>query len=489
MTLERTNEYLISLLHELINLPQETEWLEFKTNKAQATNIGEYISALSNSAALKGKSHGYMIWGVDNDSHEIVGTIFDPFAEKIGNEELINWLIQRLSPRIYFCFYNVDYDGKPVIILEINSASNTPVKFTHTEFIRIGSYKKPLHDHPEVAKTLWRILDQTPFELQPAAELVNEDEILQLLDYPAFFDLINLSLPENRNGIISRLADERLIVATAIAGKWTITNLGAILFAKKLKQFRHLERKSVRVILYQGNSRLETIKEFELNKGYASGFAGLIEFINSQLPHNEIIGTALRKRVLMYPELAVRELVANAIIHQDLTITGAAPMIEIFANRLEITNPGAPIVDVIRFLDTPPRSRNELMAAFMRRIGICEERGSGIDKVVSQTEVYQLPAPLFTVIDDNTKATLFAHKEFKDMNTDEKIRACYLHCCLNYVNHESMNNASLRRRFALGEESSASISRLIKLSFEKNLIKAYDDNANRKSLRYIPFWA
>ncbi len=489
MTLERTNEYLISLLHELVKLPHETEWLEFKTNKAQPADIGEYISALSNSAAIKGKSHGYMLWGVDNNSHDIVGTTFDPFTEKIGNEELINWLIQRLSPRIYFCFYNVNYEGKSVILLEINSASNTPVKFTHTEFIRIGSYKKPLHDHPEVAKTLWRVLDQTPFELQPAAELVTEDEILQLLDYPAFFDLINLSLPENRNGIISRLADERLILATAITGKWTITNLGAILFAKKLKQFRHLERKSVRVILYQGNSRLETIKEFELNKGYASGFAGLIEFINSQLPHNEVIGTALRKSVLMYPELAVRELVANAIIHQDLTITGAGPMIEIFTNRLEITNPGAPIVDVIRFLDTPPRSRNELMAAFMRRIGICEERGSGIDKVVSQTEVYQLPAPLFTVIDDNTKVTLFAHKEFKDMDTDEKIRACYLHCCLNYVNHESMNNTSLRKRFALGEESSASISRLIKLSVEKNLIKAYDDNANRKALRYIPFWA
>jgi predicted HTH transcriptional regulator len=489
MTLERTNEYLISLLRELIKLPQETEWLEFKTNKAQPKDIGEYISALSNSAALKGKSHGYMIWGVDNDKHEIVGTIFDPFAEKIGNEELINWLIQRLSPRIYFCFYNVNYDGKPVIILEINSASNTPVKFTHTEFIRIGSYKKPLHDHPEVAKTLWRILDQTPFELQPAAELVTEDEILQLLDYPAFFDLINLSLPENRSGIISRLADERLIVANAITGKWTITNLGAILFAKKLKQFRHLERKSVRVILYQGNSRLETIKEFELNKGYASGFAGLIEFINSQLPHNEVIGTALRKNVLMYPELAVRELVANAIIHQDLTITGAAPMVEIFANRLEITNPGAPIVDVIRFLDTPPRSRNELMAAFMRRIGICEERGSGIDKVVSQTELYQLPAPLFTVIDDNTRAVLFSYKTYNEMGTHERAMACYLHCCLKYVNHESMNNASLRERFGIKDGNSAIVSRIIKQAIEDGLIRLHDPLANRKSWRYVPFWA
>ena len=234
---------------------------------------------------------------------------------------------------------------------------------------------------------------------------------------------------------------------------------------------------------------LFVVEEFELNKGYASGFAGLIEFINSQLPHSEVIGTALRKSVLMYPELAVRELVANAIIHQDLTITGAAPMIEIFANRLEITNPGAPIVDVIRFLDTPPRSRNELMAAFMRRIGICEERGSGIDKVVSQTELYQLPAPLFSVIDDNTKAVLFSHKTYNEMETHERAMACYLHCCLRYVNHESMNNASLRERFGIKDGNSAIVSRIIKQAIEDGLIRLHDPLANRKSWRYVPFWA
>lgn len=489
MTLERTNEYLISLLHELIKLPQETEWLEFKTNKAQPKDIGEYISALSNSAAIKSKSHAYMIWGVDNDTHQIVGTSFDPFTTKIGNEELINWLTQRLSPRIYFNFYCISYDDKKIITLEINSASNSPVKFTNIEFIRIGSYKKPLQDYPEVAKTLWRILDQTPFELQPAAELLTAEEILQLLDYPAFFELINLPLPENRVGIINRLLEERLILNCEISDKWHVSNLGAILFAKKLKQFRHIERKSVRIILYKDNSRLETVKEIEVVKGYATGFAGLIENINSLLPQNEVIGKALRKNVLMYPELAIRELVANAIIHQDLTITGSGPMIEVFDNRVEITNPGAPIVDVNRLLDTPPRSRNESMAAFMRRIGICEERGSGIDKVVSQTEIYQLPAPVFTVVENYTRSSLSAHKEFNEMDTDEKVRACYMHCCLNYVNHEPMNNASLRNRFALGDSSSASISRLIKLTVKKQLIKPYDEDANRKVLRYVPFWA
>lgn len=84
----------------------------------------------------------------------------------------------------------------------------------------------------------------------------------------------------------------------------------------------------------------------------------------------------------MYPELSIRELVANALIHQDFSQTGNSVMIEIYSNRLEVTNPGEPLVDTDRFLDTPPKSRNEILASFMRRINICEERGSGIDKIV-----------------------------------------------------------------------------------------------------------
>lgn len=127
------------------------------------------------------------------------------------------------------------------------------------------------------------------------------------------------------------------------------------------------------------------------------------------VPSNEVIEKALRKTVPMYPELAVRELVVNALIHQDFFVTGASPMVEIFADRIEITNPGQPLVATDRFLDTPPRSRNEGLASLMRRMGVCEERGSGVDKVVFQTEVFQLPAPLFEVTGESTRAVLFAH--------------------------------------------------------------------------------
>jgi ATP-dependent DNA helicase RecG len=70
-------------------------------------------------------------------------------------------------------------------------------------------------------------------------------------------------------------------------------------------------------------------------------------------------------------------------------------MVEIFAQRMEITNPGEPLVDTLRFIDTPPKCRNEGLAAMMRRMKICEEAGTGIDKVIAAIEAFQLPAPDF----------------------------------------------------------------------------------------------
>lgn len=223
---------------------------------------------------------------------------------------------------------------------------------------------------------------------------MNADDVLRLLDYPAYFDLLEAPLPANRDGILTALADDNLIRPNQ-AGNWDITNLGAILFAKHLEKFKRLKRKAMRVIQYRGIGRTETMKEQTGVKGYAAGFEGLVNYINGLIPSNEVIGPALRKAVPMFPELAVRELVANAIIHQDFFIAGSSPMVEIFDDRIEITNPGEPLVDIQRFIDTPPKSPNETLASLMRRFRICEERGSGIDKVVFQVELYQfLPLSL-----------------------------------------------------------------------------------------------
>jgi ATP-dependent DNA helicase RecG len=191
----------------------------------------------------------------------------------------------------------------------------------------------------------------------------------------------------------------------------------------------------------------------------------------------------------MYPEPAIRELVANALIHQDFSITGSGPMIEIFSDRMEITNPGLPLVKTERFLDTPPRSRNEDLASIMRRVGICEERGSGVDKVVFETEYYQLPAPLFETVEGNTRAVLFAHRSLNDMDRTDKVRACYLHACLRFVERNPMTNSSLRDRFGIQEKNSAIASRIIRDTIEDELIRPYDPNQGKKYAKYVPFWA
>ncbi len=423
-----------------------------------------------------------------DEDHAVIGTSFEPHAAKVGNEELENWLLRLLETKIDFRFFVVPVEGHSVVLLKIPRATRHPVRFKGEEFIRVGTYKKKLKDFPEKERILWRIFDQTPFEVGVAVEHMSPDDVLRLLDYPTYFDLLDQPLPTDRDRILGALAEDQLI-RRCEAGGWDITNLGGILFAKRLNDFHTLRRKAVRVVQYLGVGRTETLKEQQGGKGYASGFEGLVDYINGILPTNEVIGRAFRKTMPMFPELAVRELVANALIHQDFFVRGAGPMVEIFDNRVEITNPGEPLVDTNRFVDTPPKSRNEALASLMRRFGICEERGSGIDKVVSQVELYQLPAPLFEKPSGFTRATLFAHKDIKDMDRQERIRACYLHACLKYVMRDCLANASLRKRFGIAEHNKAAVSRYIREAVEAGMIKPVDEQAAKKLMKYVPFWA
>ena len=488
MSVDRSTEYLAGLVRELRKLPQETEWVEFKHNNANPQELGEYLSALANSAALLGKVNAYLVWGVDNQTHDIIGTTFKPAGVKCGNEELESWLLRLLEPKINFRFHELTIDEKPVVLLEIGAAFRHPVRFSGLEYIRVSSYKKKLKDYPEKERALWRVFDQVPFERGVAAEHVSGEGILRLLDYPAYFDLLELPLPDGRAAILDALGKDELIQSSQ-AGNWNITNLGALLFAKKLEDFPGLRRKPIRVVHYRGRGRVETLREQTGYKGYASGFEGLIAFIMALVPSNEVIEQALRRTVPMFPELAVRELVANALIHQDLFVTGAGPMVEIFDDRMEITNPGEPLVDTQRFLDTPPKSRNESLASLMRRFRICEERGSGIDKVVAQVEAYQLPAPAFEAPEGFTRAVLFAHRPLNEMDKADRVRACYLHACLKWVMRDYLTNASLRKRFGVVERNKAAVSRYIREAVEDGKIKPFDEEAPKKLMKYVPFWA
>lgn len=297
-----------------------------------------------------------------------------------------------------------------------------------------------------------------------------------------------ISYPTTRKSVLARLSDEKLIVRKTKG--WVITNLAAILLAKRLDAFSHsLARKGARIVSYLGTNKTETREERTDNRGYAVGFESLVEFVHSSAPLNRSIEQVMREEVKMFPKQALRELIANALIHQDFLATGASVMIEMYADRVEISNPGLPPISVNRFIDEY-RSRNERLADLMRRMGICEEKGSGIDKVIDATEVFQLPAPDFRAGELRTTAVLFAYQDFSAMSKRDRVRACYQHCCLMCLNIKRMSNQSLRQRFGLQESKAASVSLVISAAKEAELIKADEsETTSTRYARYLPFWA
>ena len=482
-------EYYISLIERLRQLANtETEWLEYKENNCDPQLMGEYISALSNSATICNKEKAYMLWGINDETHEIEGTTFSPKKMKRGNQEIENWLAGSLKPRVDFKFVEVFTDKGKVVVLEIPSAVNTPTSFKGTEFIRMGSYKKKLKEFPEKERKLWLAFEQKPFELRTAIENVSESKVTELLDCAAYYTLMKLPLPSKRSAIIHNMVDEEFI-REMDNGNYEITNMGALLLAKNLNVFAHLRRKAVRVIKYKGNGKTNAIREQIFTKGYAIQFDDITDYVMTLVPQEEEINTGRRVEHIMFPRKAIREMLGNMIIHQDLTAHGSGPIMEIFDTKIEASNPGTLLVDVNRIIDTAPHSRNEAIASFLRIVRICEERGSGFDRMEEGMRDLTIPAPKVECGDDFTRTKLYWYANLNDWKREDKIRTCYLYTCYCYVNEIEVANAVLRERFGVEEKNKAIISRIIKDTMNAGLIKLSDVNVAPKLRRYIPYWA
>ncbi|HKI38306.1 MAG TPA: RNA-binding domain-containing protein [Gemmataceae bacterium] len=245
----------------MLALPHETEWVEWKHNNANPELIGECLSPLANSAALHRREMAYMIWGIEDAAKNVVGTTFKPRAARKGNEELENWLMRSLHPQVNFQIHEWPHQGRPLALFEIPRATHAPVRFGSEEFIRVGSLKNKLKDYPAKEAELWASCSKQPFERGIARADLPGDEVLAHLDFASCFDLLNIPLPTDQKGILSRLAEEKLIVPRP-GSRFDVTNLGAILFAKNLNPFDRLSRKALRVIKYRGMGRTETEREW-----------------------------------------------------------------------------------------------------------------------------------------------------------------------------------------------------------------------------------
>ena len=483
-----TNVRTLALIDDLRDLPAETPWVEFKENNADPRVIGRLISAISNAARVAGQDCGYVVWGIRDRNHAVAGTRFEPAAAKHRQQPLEFWLSQMLRPGVAFSFQPVEHPQGRLVLLEIAAATTAPVEFDRTAYVRVGSATPRLADHPERQKALWDSLRPYAWETGVAQQFVSASEVLELLDYTSYFGLLGKPLPESDKGILAGLESD-LLISRDVGGKWNIRNLGAILFAKNINKFAtRLARKAIRLVVYDGNGRTATVthrRDFPL--GYANGFAAFNAHVNALIPAPEDGNSVIRKAQPLFPPVAIRELTANALIHQDMTVTGAGPTVEMFKNRLEITNPGAPLVRPERFIDYPPKSRNEALASLMRRMGLCEEQGTGIDKVISAVEEEHLPPPAFQAEADATRVTLFGPRRFAEMTAEERTRACCQHAALRHLAGDPMTNASLRKRHGLENRNANQISKVIRQALDNGLIRAADPSRPRSG--YLPFWA
>jgi len=469
----------MSITPEQIDLwresPSETQHLEFKEAKEQfdSTKLYKYCVALANEGG------GNLVLGVtDKLPRKVLGS--RAFENTITIAEK---LFQVLGFRV-----DVEEVGHPdgrVVVFSIPSRTKgTAYHYQGTYLMRAGEELVPMSED-QLRKIF---AEGLPSWLEnPALKNISAQDIIQLLDTQTYFDLLKLPYPSEQTGVIDRLLTERLI--EKVTSGFNILNIGALLLAKSLDSFPDISRKATRVIVYSGESKMQTISDETGKKGYAVGFTGLVKYVMGKLPQNEIIENAIRKEVKLLPEVVVRELLANALIHQDFNISGASPVVEVYSNRVEISNPGNPVVPIDRFIDGY-QSRNERLADLMRRFGICEEKSSGIDRVVETTEFLQLPAPEFINSHQRTIVVIHGPRKFRDMNGSDRVRACYQHCVLQYVLRKQMTNQSLRDRFGVSEGSSNVISQIITSTIDQGLIKN-DPNApdSRRYARYIPNWA
>lgn len=466
----------IDELNDLISIRSEHERLEFK----EANNRFDFELLVEYCVALGNEGGGRIVLGVtDALPRRVVGTgAFDV------PERTVAGIHDRL--RVKVTFEEVEHPDGRVLIFNIPPRPRgVPLHYKGRYLMRAGEELVPMS--PEQLKSIFAE-GEVGWSDRVAVSGISASDVVALLDTQAFFDLLKLPYPTDREGVLSRLCSERLVVRAD--GGFEITNLSALLLAKKLSAFSaDLARKAPRLVIYEGTDKLRTRDDKPGTRGYAVGFGALLDYVHSAAPQNRFIEQAVREEVKMFPKQALRELIANALVHQDLTLSGASVMIEMYADRVEVSNPGRPPIDVTRFIDEY-RSRNERMADLMRRFGICEEKGSGVDKVVAAAEVYQLPAPDFRVGEVRTTAVLFAHQDFGEMSKSDRVRACYQHCCLQYVCGKKMSNQSLRERFGLSESKAATVSLVIGATKEAGLIKADDsESSSTRYARYLPFWA
>ena len=458
MTKEELQKIIEHGESNLVELKEARDGFEYK-------RVGKYFSALSNEANLNGQEEAYLIFGV-NDKKEYKGTNF-----KLND---LRRSIRRDCNRDFKSIKEFSINGERILCFIIPKSQGLAT-FKDIAYGRDGASLSVLSQ--EKIKILLLNTDGG-LELSIVKKCKNMKEVL------TFLDISTLELKSQKEEEVKdNLIRKKIIKKTQKS--LSITFIGALLFAKNLLDFE-LGNRAIRFIHYDGNKKTDNvIKDVIEEEGYAIVYERLLKTIEGIIPINEVLQSGIRKNIPLFPVQIYRELIANALVHQDFSLNPIYPTISLYKNRMEFFNIGKPLIRTERFIDLE-ETRNSNLVKLTRDIGIVEERGVGIDRVIEECEVLQLPAPNFIENTIRTTVTLYAPKEFSIMNKNDKIRACWQHCYLKYcLSEEVMTNSSLRERFKLEKNNSniAIVSKIIKDTLGEGKIK------NKGDQSYIPNWA
>lgn len=355
----------ISLINDLVKRNFETSWFEFKENWFEADKLGEYISALSNSAKVIGADYAYFIWGVSDKDHNIVGTNFD-FNVDVNHEPLEHYLIRYLYPNINFKFNEIEYENKRLVVLTIPAAASVPTAFKQIRYIRIGSSTESLIRYPEKEADLWNALNHKEDTLETIASSYQNLTFNSLINYYSTKG-ITLNLDTFKDNLK------------------LLTNDGRYnLLAQLLSDDSHI---NVRVAIFAGKSKADpmfSVKEF--------GMMNMLLSLDKVLDYGDTFNipqadernrVVTRKEVSLFDASSYREAIVNAFVHNDWR-TENAPMITFFSDRIEILSRGSlsPKLTVDDFYKGKSEPINKRLSDIFIQLHISERTGRGVPTII-----------------------------------------------------------------------------------------------------------
>lgn len=498
-----TTTHAEDLLYSLVGYPSNTEWLAFVGSEIDVQQIGKDVCAVANSAAFHGRGNGYCVWGVSPNSHKFVGTTFSPTETKSpSGQRIVLWLKANLSEGTRFSFDVLDAWGKRFVVLKVNAAAGHPVRFNGKPYLRHGNKTKKLQVGSPREVELWHRVQGPNRELSVVMEGVSPNQLHELLNLEAYRALMRsgrtnggLAYVGNLTGEDALLADleEREIIRAQEGGSYAITVMGALLLATKLSAFDELARRMIRIVRFAGRGAYEIADQEVFDEGYATALPKAEAYVASNTPTGDLAEGGVYLRVgHAYPRRAVRELLVNSVLHQDIQAFTPGPLVSIYDNRIEFSNPGSSLVPPNQMLNARPKTRNVALSTQLRDMGICEEWGVGWDMVVQACEeAHMLPPKTVSTEEGGTVVTLRRCGGYEAMSRSDRESAVYWHACLRYAQGESFSNTTLRERFGLPNEQKnvLAMSRLIRDCQTVGLIKVENEKSGAKFRRYVPAWA